>query len=521
MSLRKRLFGLATALAVGLLGMAGAGTASADTTLTPGTPQPDKASLTVHKYLGATTDLDHNGSELTADKLTGKSPLRGVKFKLYKVKNVDVSTNDGVEVASKIGNMALPGDVVTSGIMVDAKKYTLEAATPAEMTTADNGEAKFADVERGLYVVVEDLEGSTKIMNGQVEVKKEKITPIAPFAVTLPMTSPDGKTWNSNVHVYPKNQENELDKKVVDKGVTTGQTFTYTLSTKSTGADVNGDGKMDAADLGNVYEIVDELNSNLSYVSATVKIGENAAKENIDYTLTKTNEGNPAKDKVTIAFKGEGLNKIAAGTTIEVVLTVKLNSVPEDGITPNQAKLYPNKWSKDNGKPVTSPKVETKHGDIVIKKVNKDGDALKDAIFTVHLDNSAKKDCSTYGEAIKTSEATNDQGLVKISDLQLTNFIDGKEVETDKQVPYCLVEKQAPKGYQLLPKAIPFKLTKEGTVKDMADAITANAGNATTITNYKNPGLPLTGAQGILLVSVLGLILVSAGVVLTVKRRKD
>lgn len=76
MSLRKRLFGLATALAVGLLGLAGAGTASADTTVL-GTSQPDKASLTVHKYLGATTDLDHNGSELTADKLTGKSPLGG------------------------------------------------------------------------------------------------------------------------------------------------------------------------------------------------------------------------------------------------------------------------------------------------------------------------------------------------------------------------------------------------------------------------------------------------------------
>ena len=521
MSLRKRLFGLATALAVGLLGLAGAGTASADTMLTPGTPQPDKASLTVHKYLGATTDLEHNGSELTADKLTGKSPLRGVKFKLYQVENVDISTNDGLKLAQEIGETPLTADVVKNGISVGGTTYKLKAATPAEMTTSDNGEAKFTDVERGLYVVVEDLEGSTKIMSAGKEVKKEKITPIAPFAVTLPMTSPDGKTWNSNVHVYPKNQENELDKKVVDKGVTTGKTFTYTLSTKSTGADTNGDGKMDAADLGNVYEIVDELNSNLSYVSATVKIGENAATENTDYTLTKTSEGDPAKDTVTIAFKGDGLNKIAAGTMIEVVLTVKLNSVPEDGITPNQAKLYPNKWAKDNGKPVVSPKVETKHGDIVIKKVNKEGGVLQGAIFTVHLDNSANKDCSTYGDAIKTSEATNDQGLVKISDLQLTNFIDGKEVEADKQVPYCLVEKQAPKGYQLLPKAIPFKLTKEGTVTDMAGAITANAGNATTITNYKNPGLPLTGAQGILLVSVLGLILVSAGVVLTVKRRKD
>lgn len=519
MSLRKRLFGLATALAVGLLGLAGAGTASADTTVL-GTSQPDKASLTVHKYLGATTNLNHDGTAIESDKLP-KTPLAGVKFKLYKVENVDISTNDGLKLAQKIGETPLTADVVKNGISVGGTTYTLKAATLAEMTTGDDGSAKFADVERGLYVVVEDLAGSTKIMNGQVEVKKEKITPIAPFAVTLPMTNPEGTAWNSDVHVYPKNQENELNKTVVDKGVTTGNTFTYTMSTKSTGADTNGDNKMDAADLGNVYEIVDELNSNLSYVSAEVKIGGAVATADTDYTLTKTSEGNPVKDTVTIVFKGEGLNKIAAGTTIEVVLTVNLNSVPENGITPNQAKLYPNKWSKDNGKPVVSPEVVTKHGDIVIKKVNKDDVALKGAEFAVYLDNSAQKDCSTYGNLIKTSEATNAEGLVKISDLQLTNFIDGKEVSEDNQVPYCLVETTAPAGYQLLPKAIPFKLTKEGTVKDMAGAITANAGNATTITNYKNPGLPLTGAQGILLVSVLGLILVSAGVVLTVKRRKD
>ena len=388
------------------------------------------------------------------------------------------------------------------------------------MTTGDDGSAKFADVERGLYVVVEDLAGSTKIMNGQVEVKKEKITPIAPFAVTLPMTNPEGTAWNSDVHVYPKNQENELDKTVKDAGVTTGQTFTYTLSTKSTGADTNGDGKMDAADLGNVYEIVDELNSNLSYVSAEVKIGGAVATADTDYTLTKTSEGNPAKDTVTIVFKGEGLNKIAAGTTIEVVLTVNLNSVPENGITPNQAKLYPNKWSKDNGKPVVSPKVETKHGDIVIKKVNKDGDVLQGAVFSVYLDTSANKDCSTYGNLIKTSEATNAEGLVKISDLQLTNFIDGKEVPEAEQHPYCLVETTAPEGYQLLPKPIKFSLTKVGMIENLEKEVEID-GNFIKITNYKNPGLPLTGAQGILLVSVLGLILVSAGVVLTVKRRKD
>lgn len=83
-----------------------------------------------------------------------------------------------------------------------------------------------------------------------------------------------------------------------------------------------------------------------------------------------------------------------------------------------------------------------------------------------------------------------------------------------------MVETKAPAGYQLLPKAIKFSLTKAGTVTDLTTAV-ENDGSFVQITNYKNPGLPLTGAQGILLVSVLGLILVSAGVVLTVKRRKD
>ena len=509
---KKKLLAVLTGMVMAFMGLAGVGAASAVD------QQPEKASLTVHKYLGATTNLKHDGTAIEAGQLP-KAPLAGVNFKLYKVEGVDVSTNDGLKLAQQIGAVPLTDDVVTNGIKVGETTYKL-AAKPTTKTTEADGSAKFAGVERGLYVVVEDLEGSTKIMNGSEEVVKEKITPIAPFVVTLPMTNPEGTAWNSDVHVYPKNQENELNKTVVDKGVTTGNTFTYTLSTKSTGADTNGDNKMDAADLGNVYEIVDELNSNLSYVSAEVKIGGAVATADTDYTLTKTSEGNPAKDTVTIVFKGEGLNKIAAGTTIEVVLTVNLNSVPENGITPNQAKLYPNKWSKDNGKPVVSPKVETKHGDIVIKKVNKDGDVLQGAVFSVYLDNSANKDCSTYGNLIKTSEATNAEGLVKISDLQLTNFIDGKEVSEDNQVPYCLVETKAPAGYQLLPKPIKFSLTKAGTVTDLTAAV-ENDGSLVKIVNYKNPGLPLTGAQGILLVSVLGLILVSAGVVLTVKRRKD
>ena len=528
---KKKLLAMLTGMVMAFMGLVGVGAASADNANTPGmlNSQPQKASLTVHKYLGATTNLNHDGTAIDAGQLTGKDPLQGVNFKLYQVEDVDISTNDGLKLAQEIAETALTADVVKNGITVGGKTYTLKAAAApnAEKTTDANGEAEFAGVDRGLYVVVEDLDGSTKIMNGGKEVKKEKITPIAPFAVTLPMTNPKGTAWNTDVHVYPKNQENTLDKKVVDKGVTTltqgaktpKDEFKYVLTTKSTGADTDGNGEINAADLGNLYKIVDQLPANVEYVKTTAKI---AGVETTDFDAKTKSEGDPARTTVTVAFKGTGLNTIAKGTDIEVTLHVKLKSVPADGLTKNTGQLFPNKYSEDKGKPVTSPEVVTKHGDIVIKKVAKDGTVLAGAVFTVHLADKDKgcSDLTKLGPVIKTSEATNDKGLVSIKDLQLTNWIDGKDVPETDQVPYCLVEKTAPKGYQLLPQAIEFKLTKAGTVTDLTTA-TEGDGSLVKITNHKNPGLPLTGAQGILLVSALGLILVSAGVVLTVKRRKD
>lgn len=516
---KKKLLAVLTGMVMAFMGLAGVGAASAVD------QQPEKASLTVHKYLGATTNLKHDGTAIEAGQLP-KAPLAGVNFKLYKVESVDVSKNDDLKVAREISEHAITVNEAKTEITVNSKTYSISPAEPASAVTDADGTAKFADVERGLYVVVEDLEGSAKIMNGSEEVVKEKVTPIAPFAVTLPMTNPDGKAWNADVHVYPKNQENTLDKKVKDKNVTTlnqgakapADEFTYILSTKSTGADANGDGEMNAADLGGVYKIVDQLPANVEYVKTTAKI---AGADTTDFDATTKSEGDPARTTVTVAFKGTGLDTIAAGTDIEVTLHVKLKSVPSDGLTKNTGQLFPNKYSEDNGKPITSPEVETRHGDIVIKKVNSAGETLAGAIFSVHLDNSEKKDCSSYGPTIKTSNETKKDGLARISDLQMTDWIDGEAVAADKQVPYCLVEEQAPAGYQILPKAVKFSLTKPGTVTDLSAAAEAKAGNALDITNHKNLGLPLTGAQGILLVSVLGLILVSVGVVLTVKRRQD
>lgn len=66
---KKKLLAVLTGMVMAFMGLAGVGAASADTIL--GTSQPDKASLTVHKYLGATSGLPHNGTKLTEEQLKG------------------------------------------------------------------------------------------------------------------------------------------------------------------------------------------------------------------------------------------------------------------------------------------------------------------------------------------------------------------------------------------------------------------------------------------------------------------
>ncbi|MDU2151278.1 MAG: SpaH/EbpB family LPXTG-anchored major pilin, partial [Varibaculum cambriense] len=275
---KKKLLAVLTGMVMTFMGLAGVGAASAAIA--------EWNSLTVHKYLGATSSLPHNGTKLTEEQLktlTSQKPLEGVKFDLYKVKDVDVSTNDGVAVASKIGNMVLPGDVVEKGIQVDGKNYTLEAATPASATTNAQGEAVFTvpnvGLAEGVYVVVENLKDSGNLKTADGDVDKAKVTPAAPFAVSVPMTKPDGTGLNKDVHVYPKNQVNDLTKTVKDAGKNVGDDIVYTISTTSTGADTNGKDGINREDLGGVYKIVDTLDPNLTYKSVTVKVNDKVVTE--------------------------------------------------------------------------------------------------------------------------------------------------------------------------------------------------------------------------------------------------
>ena len=79
--------------------------------------------------------------------------------------------------------------------------------------TDAHGHSKVIGLEQGLYLVVE------------TRVPENVTSPCNPFFVSLPMTTMDGKDWNYDVTVYPKNQTGNptLEKTVREAAADTGK----------------------------------------------------------------------------------------------------------------------------------------------------------------------------------------------------------------------------------------------------------------------------------------------------------
>ena len=96
-------------------------------------------------------------------------------------------------------------------------KNALEAAArnggKAMPETDENGHSKVSGLEQGLYLVVE------------TRVPENVTSTCNPFFVSLPMTTIDGKGWNYDVTVYPKNQTGspDLEKTVREHKNSTGK----------------------------------------------------------------------------------------------------------------------------------------------------------------------------------------------------------------------------------------------------------------------------------------------------------
>ena len=487
------------------------------------TIDPDAATtLTIHKC----EQTDANGvTEGTGnpDPQVECKPVAGVEFTITKL-NVDLTTPEGWKQLADA-----KGDVVKAG--------ALKSNTTQTITTGGDGLASFTDAqtEVGAYLVSETR-------------TPDKVIPAEDFVVTLPMTNPDNTTkWNYDVHVYPKNTISGVDKKVTDKPAPgSGHDITYTITTSIPKVDYPGGARIKR------YEVVDQLDKRIKKDALTpvVKIvgqNETPLADTTDYTLI-TAEG-ADHNWATIQLTEEGRRKAAEArhngtgeTKVQVTLTAKFDAtVNLEGDLSNTAGLIPNDspnftWDPSNpgtkvpGIPTTP--VLSKYGKVVVTKTGTDELADKTkyngAQFQVYectktAGGATLRDGDPSTQAVdpltiggEKTFTTAGQGMVEINYLRANDYVDGmkKDTLTDED-HYCLVETKAPEGYTLQADPIPFRVLA-------ADA-EGKVPTAVTVTDVpKNAGfrLPLTGANGVIFLTVAGALLVAGGAVVAYANKR-
>lgn len=476
-----------------------------------------KGSLTIHKHFGDEGKAGDGREDTTID--TGKNPpLSGVKFKIEKVTNVDLKTNNGWKEAEKISKAP------ETAKLGDAK----------EGTTDEKGVFKFSDLAVGLYKVTE-VDNSKAKKNGQGDPVKAKMA--APFFVTIPLTNPqDRNDWLYDVHAYPKNQDFQVNKEgklitsdnpgsgdTVNAGDTMEYTVTATLPALAEGKKYEK------------YNLIDQLSAN--HDIKTFKVTKVEAitdeKDNNPTTLEAANydvdnTSKATENRALVKFNSTGLAKLAdvsktGKKMVRYTYTVKIKSDFKAGDLDNKAYVTPSNEYSDEPKPGdNTPSGENKEKFVQFQIEKQDGSEttkkLEGAKFDLYACTDQGKFADKDGNAVDAKEKA-----MKIASVTTA----GKEGKTEAiRMPVtsdpksnvkkiCAVETKAPDGYSLLVEPVVFSIDyKDNTtttpVVQTIDNVKHNAG-------FK---LPFTGAQGLVVLTAAGVVLIMGAIMLTARSRK-
>lgn len=541
--------------AVASLAMAGtlcvAGAVVAGTSAWAGTPEKapwdlgdtaaqKKGTITIIKYKDET---DKSGNQ------TKKTPVKGAKFKVYKVLTLNAKAVNLTDYSSWLDVAAMVNTLNKTPNLSDNSKITLDNGSD-EKTTGDDGVAKFDNLAIGLYKVVE------------TQAAKDYALLSNPFFMTVPeVTSKDGKSnsYKYDVTVDPKNVYTaDAIHKTADTSamVGGGDTLPYTITTTVKTSTSHEAGKYTEDDFTGFAVWDDALKSAYDSSNSVVKsvmIGDKDLKAADGKTYYNVNVVDTPKDntrsRIEITFTKEGRQAIAdklntdtdkskpSQLTVELKFTLK--TTVDAGVLINKYGFqpgYPSTTPEDKKpKPVNPDTPDSKSkvtiANFQIKKVNgaKDTEALGKAKFEIFATKADADKC-----AADTTRATDCNGASKAKGFTnaqdgtpatgttagLTNAFKAKVGEE-----FYVVETQAPDGFALSPKVEQVKIQESGsewtastktftyTFKDLPNG--GPDGNGKSWFN-----LPKTGAAGVIIFALIGLGLVGYGMFVFLKNRK-
>lgn len=516
----------------------------------------------------------------------GNKPLKGVQFTLYKVtltagateddKKIDLSKPEGWKRIEDLKN--LRGDT-SSFFTGEHAKFTKTQVGEAQETN-DKGVVEFKNLDESLYYVEETSTAHAQ-KDFATEANKHDWKPVTvtvktdPFFVTTPLSHKTKGSWEwlYNVHVFPKNDVNretptktasDPTKYYVDeKGNTViPWNISIPLSAPSEGKTYKKIGFVDSLPKGLTYSDV----SGVKLVKVQKKAAENQTPTSTDIPLnlkkdTQAGDYEVKNDngKVTFNLTADGLKKIDEIDNYTYTLKVTLNTSVTKG-TKNFTNFITG-WiddSKIGDGDENTPCVPTEdephkcdnnpHGSshfatLKITKVAIDADGkntdkkLKGAKFAIYSvkDQSTEltsiKDSATltqYTTPVKTGVTGNDQLTIETGDdgTATVDLFIGNDKTTSRK--YCLVETDAPAGFKKDPAPHCYNVEEETKTNVTADKPVADA-NSQTIGNDQATALdkilaalPMTGARGLLILTVCGIVgLGGTFFYIVLKRRKE
>ena len=481
-----------------------------------------KGSLAIHKHLtGGGKDIGTPTG--TAQNADDKGPaVEGVVFTAYPITDINLKDPAGWDTISDLSKAGVPDSACTNPAAptLGAHKFGTPKVSPA---TNDEGLATITEMPVQAYLVCETT------TPGNI-VQKAK-----PFVVTVPhpntAAGADGQ-WIYDVHVYPKNEAISVEKSIQEQklnGYGVGSLIKFPVSSTAP--------TLDAKSFYKYFQLRDTLDDRLTAVTATEVSLEGTTLDPTDYKVDTKGQ------TVTVTFTAEGLKKIKAapGKKVSAVFQGKVTEARNGAIT-NRAQVIsdtvyaeqpptPEEPPANPENPPTSNEVTSRWGDLLIKKVDnhqqgQDKAGLQGAQFQLYKAKNAYAGTCTKdkeGDPIaingETTLTTDAQGAINVKGLFISDSIDGANRDNQKDATarcYVLVETKAPAGY-VLPAG-------DGAVTPVKIEVGAVTTDNVTIENTKQsvPGLPLTGANGMLILTASGasLLMIAVGSVLVARYRE-
>lgn len=470
---------------------------------------------TVDENAAVTLNIQKRLGEV-GDTATG---IANVPFQVQKLDTGSLATLAGWEDV-----LALQTKLQTTGLIA----ADFDPSYDEEITTNPSGNIQIVtsgtndaggNFTVGAYLVTEKAYGNYTVAD--------------PFIVTLPHA--EGNSWNYTQTVTPKNQLVEVDKTVSDAGVHLGEDIAYTISASLPAESLTS------------LEIEDPLPAELSSATNVVvqTIGATAPGDNItlvsgaDYTPTST--GGDGNDLiVTLTDIGLGkLNALRAGNpglTLNVTFDTQVVALPGDGVISNDVIVrYPNSTVDTSTTPDPEDGAETRLGQLTVNKVDTDDQPITgDATFQLWRcslvgnawtvegtalpvitdpDVDTEAELAAYaatspGGVMPTSFTTAPSGTATIYGVQAFNFENGADT-TESNI--CLVETEAPAGYNLNPQPVPVTDYTNIAPQTPADVNYAMVADFENLKNDELVNLPETGGYGTMALIGAGVLVAAAG----------